>query len=189
MAVQRAWPVACAPGWPSGAGDVGLTLILNSIFFWMLIICSVQLIFLTPSLHAFTTWNRKVDTSGTRSGGLWLRPLGTQAAAETPSGQSQWGLSSSGESQGPVLGGMRTPGRTESNADPSHHLRERFQQDVCLICQPGNAQGLGFGLCHVLQGSLPSFLGGHLGTPKGQMKADFSATLFQGHDIRSGSRV
>ena len=47
-----------------GARGVWLTLILNSIFFWMLIICSVRLIFLTPSLHAFTTWNRKVDTSG-----------------------------------------------------------------------------------------------------------------------------
>lgn len=61
------------PRLAGGAGDAWLTLILNSIFFWMLIICSVRLIFLTPSLHAFTTWNRKADTSGTRS----RRPLAT----------------------------------------------------------------------------------------------------------------
>lgn len=37
------------------------TLILNSSFFWMLIICSVRLIFRTPSLHAFTTWEKRAQ--------------------------------------------------------------------------------------------------------------------------------
>lgn len=58
--------------------------------------------------------------------GLWPRPSGTLSTAETLTGQSQWGLSSSGESWGLVLGGTRTPENTESNADPLHHLRERF---------------------------------------------------------------
>ena len=102
-----------------GAGDAWLTLILNSIFFWMLIICSVRLIFLTPSLHAFTTWDRKVDMSGPpAAGGLWPHPSGTEAAAETLTGQSQRGLSSSGESWGLVRIGTWTPGNTESSADP-----------------------------------------------------------------------
>lgn len=59
-------------GWAWDDPDLArLTLILNSIFFWMLIICSVRLIFRTPSLHAFTTWQRE-DSSGQSAG---TRPL------------------------------------------------------------------------------------------------------------------
>lgn len=51
---------------------IGRTLILNSIFFWILIICSVRLIFRTPSLQAFTTWARPEACQSPFRQRLWL---------------------------------------------------------------------------------------------------------------------
>lgn len=159
-----------------GAGDAWLTLILNSIFFWMLIICSVRLIFLTPSLHAFTTWNRKVDTSGPpAAGGLWPHPSGTEAAAQTLTGQSQRGLSSSGESWGLVPTGTWTPGNRESSADPLHHLREWFSARrpfLSVSLEMPEAWDLGPVTCEGSTGS-PQASWEATQVPRGRMKADF----------------